>query len=290
MNHGHAAVLLLAITAVAVAAWVALPAAPAQDAAGADVGNATPPPGAGDAPPVLAGVATRSIGAPVPPTDGMAFAVRSARTGLDDSTVPVLEGCEHGWVTPSHARGYAMAEADPVLTRLRRATDALRRITDDQAVEFAHRADDDALRQDSRLARPDDAPRTPPWLPQGVPEEIEAWVREPIDLSAHDSTDARALEQARWLIPFKRRSEARRLRFEAARLSVGALREFEGHREERRRIRDLGDQCVYFCERSAWEQRRDAWIRADEERAEDARELDEIIRSIPWRVWFTTER
>ncbi|MFO0933891.1 MAG: hypothetical protein U1E39_14470 [Planctomycetota bacterium] len=176
---------------------------------------------------------------------------------------------------------------DDVLVRIRRAVGELRTFTDDFAVEFVYLNDDEyrvvqeqvfGQRQDLSPTRP----LPPDVLPSREPQDVDAWAREPIDLTGVDEADGDSFAGA---VARLRRRAVREYRFEVARLRPASLREYAGHRDERRRASTRADASAFGRAFGLWIQRQQAWVFAEADSAQDDSELESIVRSNPRRHW-----
>lgn len=292
MNSDRSIALLLSIVAIA-AACVVIPTRPAASidpAAQDDAALPAPEPPA----PMLAAAPNR-FGAMIRRTEELDD--EAAASEAPERSEADLERARAAAEEYSLARHRSAAiriatERDPVSKRIRNEVERLMRIEDDIALRDAGLADAEDRQARDRVAPhlPEASEPSPPVvpLPDRALADLEAWLREPMDLSGLDDFDG-AVAQARLQIEWQRRRAARAYEFEVARLRPDSLREYARGRNSRQSLETWEDVRRSGAAEAEWRRRKDAWIAVDGDGADDARELEELVRTIPSRVWAPLE-
>lgn len=294
MSRGRSTVLLLSLMAITAAARFVGPAGPAAPTEPAVTDTVVPP--AGDPPtPILA--AARDRGAPV--------GRRSAggRDAGDEEASTTASAPQRSEADLERARAefeeYArskrrsaairlVAERDPVCLRIRDEVERLRQFGDDLAIRYVDLSDAEYRSARDQVARhlPGASERNPQMvpLPDRASADVDGWLREPMDLSDLEDFDG-APTDAAIRIERQRRQAAREYEFERARLHPDSIRSYARSRTSRRQLETWEDVREHEAAAAAWRQRRDTWVAANGSDADDARELAELVRTIPFRVW-----
>lgn len=294
MIRGRSTVLLLPLVAIAAAAQLVGPARPAAPTESEVTDPVVPP--AGDLPtPILA--AARDRGAPVgrrsaggrdagdEEASTTASAPQRSEADLERARAEIEE------YSRSKQRSAAIrlvAERDPVFLRIRDEVERLRQFEDDLAIRYVDLSDAEYRSARDQVARhlpgaSELNPRMVP-LPDRASADVDGWLREPMDLSGLEDFDGAHAQAAR-RIEWDRRRAVREYEFERARLSRDSLQAYACGRPSRRQLTTWEDVGAYETAAAAWRERRDRWVAESGRGTDDARELAELVRTIPGRVW-----
>lgn len=292
MNSNGSIALWLSIVAIA-AACVVVPTRPSASIAPAAQDDAAVP--APESPAPMLAAAPDRFGASTRRTEERddEAAASEAPQRSEAELERARAAAEEDSLARQHSAAIRIAtERDPVSKRIRDEVERLMRIEDDLALRDAGLADAEDRQARDRVAPhpPEASESSPPAvpLPDRALADLQAWLREPMDLSGLDDFDG-AVAQARRQIEWQRRRAARAYEFEVARLRPDSLREYARGRSSRQPLETWDDVGRREAAAVEWRRRMDAWIAVDGGAADDARELAELVRTIPSRVWAPLE-
>lgn len=174
---------------------------------------------------------------------------------------------------------------DPVAARVDRATRALRRISDDWAIELSKLTDEDYRALQEEYAADVIASSTTAILPDRNPEDFSELLRQPIDLSELADASEEMREAVRMRTERRRRRLECEYRFEVARLRPESLREYANGLAKRRSVQTRADHTEFIAAHLKWDDRLSDWARSPADPVEDERVIGELLRTAPSRLW-----